>query len=593
MWSFRCVTLIALGMWVCGIRGAGANEPELEVHPHQEPRVLNNFVTRLLRVENLAEDRTHVFTIERSRTGWLFFRVAAWAGRSGEVKVTLESADADDSTDIEVTTFSAGDKRTVEVMRHVVGGRYRVRVTLKDAELSFLDVRKIPIIIYERVPGGFRNMAGFPEYDRKWLERCGMLSSVNTIGTYDGFRWMGAWQKEGKHAIRIGGNIGGLKSEERAYQHWLSCMVNPGGNNGTIIDEIYPGLKERFPFFIKALKRLRKDMPDRVCYFYLAGGADELRPFVEPLKDRNFYFALEEQFYERRTLKEVEELGFAKRWVSGFTKYFPNFSEHCIHSVGVLSGPSDTKYNDDVFPSVDFKVLRDLHFYELATDPIHAGAAGVEIYQSVYCEEEYLRWCAKLFRHYAIEGSRERLSQDPYELTHIENPDFENALEGWTIEPAAPGSMEVRELKGYGFDVQGRHGHVGDHFLWTKRSTTKPNVISQDIKNLEPGRHYSIRMYTGDYQNLSTWQIHNVSVRLRGSEIDPSLSFQNAWEHKPNEKFGNKPTYPNYHRYVFKALAPTVKLIISDWHAPSVPSGPAGQELMFNFIQIQPFLMSD
>ncbi|GIS59103.1 MAG: hypothetical protein CM1200mP2_13280 [Planctomycetaceae bacterium] len=33
-----------------------------------------------------------------------------------------------------------------------------------------------------------------------------------------------------------------------------------------------------------------------------------------------------------------------------------------------------------------------------------APAGGVEIYQSPVCDEEYLRWCARLFRHYAFGG---------------------------------------------------------------------------------------------------------------------------------------------------------------------------------------------
>jgi hypothetical protein len=48
---------------------------------------------------------------------------------------------------------------------------------------------------------------------------------------------------------------------------------------------------------------------------------------------------------------------------------------------------------------------------------------------------------------------------------------------------------------------------------------------------------------------------------------------------------------------VFRARSETVKLAISDWqrtyrHAP-VPTAPVGQELMINFIQIEPYLMPD
>ena len=224
-----------------------------------------------------------------------------------------------------------------------------------------------------------------------------------------------------------------------------------------------------------------------------------------------------------------------------------------------------------------------------------APAGGVEIYQSPVCDEEYLRWCARLFRHYAIEGSRERLTGDPYELTHIKNPDFEDGLKGWTVKPAAAGSIATAKIDGYGLNVQGRHGRVGigDRFATTTRSATKPNEISQEIRNLQPGRYYSVRMYTGDRTNLHRWQIHNVSVRVPDAREVPDLTMHMPWMHQPAEKFGNKPTYPCYHRIVFQAVKSTAWLVISDWHSPGVPTGPVGQELLFNFVQVEPYLMPD
>ncbi len=583
------LALILLGSIVFG-RVVFPNE--VVRHSQQRPKVLNNFVTQLVDASELTENSIHEFTIEWPRTGWLFFRATAWAGRSGTVRMTLRRVGAPETTQpLAVMTYEAGEKGTRESMHHVRDGTHTLRVELEDAEMNSLDVRRIPIIIYERVPGSFRAMGGYPEYDREFLRRCGMLDACNTIGTYDGFLWMQEWQRTGRHAIRIAGGFSRWKTPERTYEFFRSAIVNPSGVNGMIVDEFYPGQKEKFPLYVDILKRVQEDVPDRVCYVYLAGSGESMRSFVEPLKDTRTFFVLEEQVYERRTLAELQEMGFGKNWVKQFSDYLPNFSERCIHSVGVFSGPNGRKYNDDVYPSVSYKTLKELHFYELATDPLHAGVGGVEIYQSTLCDEEYLRWCAKLFRHYAIEGSQVRLSNDPYELNHLDNPDFEDGLEGWTVDAALPGTVDVREIKDYGMKVQGRHGHVGDHFVWMKRHADKPNVISQEIKNLEPGRHYSIRMYTGDYQNMTQWQIHNVSVQLRGSEIIPSQTIQNAWEHQAEKEFGPKPMYPNYHRYVFKAVTSTAMLMISDWHSPTIPSAPVGQELTFNFIQVEPYLM--
>ena len=43
---------------------------------------------------------------------------------------------------------------------------------------------------------------------------------------------------------------------------------------------------------------------------------------------------------------------------------------------------------------------------------------------------------------------------------------------------------------------------MGDTFLLVKRSDKKPNVFSQEIKDLTPGRVYSLKMITADYQDL-------------------------------------------------------------------------------------------
>ena len=587
----RHIAALAVALLAFGCAPAAALRIE---HPPQAPRVLNNFVTEVLLAHDLKGEGTHRFSIDNPRRGWLFFRTRALAGRAGEVRLSIRPEGGADSPEDLVIEYGRGDHKTVERMRFLDPGRYTVGLRLKDAEVSSLEIRMIPIINYERFHGSFQGMlGGFPEYDRDFLTRCGMLDSINTIGTYDGFKWLKEWQDGGKHAIRIAGGHG--------FDFWDGCM-NSYGVNGIIIDEFYPGISKNFPAWVDDLKRVRQRHPGKLCILYIAGGADALRPLIEPLKDLDFYIAPEEQIYETRlTEQELIEKGFALGWISQFKdSYFPDVSARTVHSVGVYSGPSPSKYNDDVYPDRSWKVHRELHLHELATDPVHQGAGGIEIYQSTMCDEEYLRWMARLFRHYCIEGSSERLSKDPYVLNHLQNPDFEQGLEGWTLEAAAADSVEVRKREGFGVKVQGRHApaDVGDAFLWTRRHAEKPNVIWQEIRNLEPGRYYSVKMITADHGNLHKWQLHNISLHVGDpAVVMPQQCFQTVWRHNPEKEFGNKPTYPNFHRVVFRARSETVKLAISDWqrtyrHAP-VPTAPVGQELMINFIQIEPYLMPD
>ena len=47
--------------------------------------------------------------------------------------------------------------------------------------------------------------------------------------------------------------------------------------------------------------------------------------------------------------------------------------------------------------------------------------------------------------------------------------------------------------------------------------------------------------------------------------------------------------YMNYHWRVFRATRDRALLTISDWSSNQNPGGPSGQELMFNFIEVQPY----
>jgi len=49
------------------------------------------------------------------------------------------------------------------------------------------------------------------------------------------------------------------------------------------------------------------------------------------------------------------------------------------------------------------------------------------------------------------------------------------------------------------------------------------------------------------------------------------------------------PCWMKYYWRVFRAKGTTAELTVSDWTGPNNPGGPAGQELAFNFIEIQPY----
>jgi hypothetical protein len=123
-------------------------------------------------------------------------------------------------------------------------------------------------------------------------------------------------------------------------------------------------------------------------------------------------------------------------------------------------------------------------------------------------------------------------------------------------------------------------------------------LVSQPIKNLQPGKLYSLKMVTADYQELqrgnSAPQTHAVSIALDGVTVLPGKSFQHViasnYAHQLGAFNEQNQAWMNYHARVFRATGPTAKLVISEWASPEAPGGPVGQELMFNFIEVQPYL---
>jgi hypothetical protein len=271
-----------------------------------------------------------------------------------------------------------------------------------------------------------------------------------------------------------------------------------------------------------------------------------------------------------------------------------------IVCLGYMSMPTTETLNLD--PCVDYKVWMDMQFQHIATHRAFRDFYGLMEYTCGYADDETVRWATKLYRHYGIEGKTELLSSQygfKYHLDHIKNPDFAEGAKGWTVEPAEPGAVNTNSLKGFGW-LQGRYPRTaqGDSFLWTRRGADKPNLVSQEIKNLAPGRLYSLKMVTADYQDIlqgrSLEQRHAVTVELHEAALVPEKSFQqpmpNNYAHGLGPFNDQHKAWMNYHYHVFRAARPTATLTISDWLGPAQPGGPIGQELMYNFIEAQPYL---
>ena len=216
----------------------------------------------------------------------------------------------------------------------------------------------------------------------------------------------------------------------------------------------------------------------------------------------------------------------------------------CYHSAPTIS------HNN--YPGCDFRKFLDMQIRHIATHPAFFGLGGLQEYHSGYCDEETVRLMGRLYRHYAIEGNIEPLITDPYELTHIANPDFADGTDAWTVSAAEPGSVKVIAYEGYS-RLQGRFGHkAANTLLLMKRHASRPNSFSQQIRDLTPGRLYSMKMITADHQNLVQGKSEKVknAVNITLGNVDiipgPKKSFQYTFPNSYAHRLGK---FNKVHKY--------------------------------------------
>ena len=579
-----------------------------------EHRRLNNFVTELLHVEGELAAAGNTFTFENPRDGWVFFNSTAHVeGRQG-LLVALKSQTSP------VLRHRPGRPDTVEAMRYLPKGEHALLVrAVQGAALKSLTVRAIAEIIFD-VYGVNPHLSGYGPYDVGFLKRAGVVDTCNVFITSpaaaDDFllEWTAVHGKHVLGSVSAVRQIGGKDvTAETALRFWAGQDDAFAASSGIIVDDFRmdASMDKHGAAWRGALKRFSRERPDRLLYVYIGTeypypgtNGKRLEPFVGELLSTPARFAYEFYLFERETEAEARA-DVARRFLEnmrGFHTYAPEFQKRLIFTLGFLCGTPEMLNRN---PAVNYKTHLDIQFHEIATNPLLDGARGVELYRSTYCDDEYLRWGVKLCRHYCIEGKTERLSSDPYQLDHITNPDFVEGLEGWTVSMAAPESMGRRVLKGHG-RCQGRFppltGPDVDSFLWTKRQANGPNKVSQTLRDLVPGRAYSVKLFVGDYGEMTDMEKlrsakprkHAVHVTLDGAALIEDESINDAIRsyYGLDDERKNKLCF-NFLRIVFRPKAETARLEISDWASATEPGGPIGQELTFSFVEVEPFFMPD
>ena len=615
------------------IPAGGFKSPEGDPRfsPEQGAKPLNNLVFELLSVTPPGFSQ-HSF--RNPREGWVYVRVpplkigsdSVVAARSGPPTVVIDEK--------QVALKAVGEQ--LEAMCYLTEGPHTVAMSPTTGKVDRLDVRAIGELVYAAY-GSNPHIAETGNYNWDYLRRHCLDNFNSIIGdstlTPDGKSTQEAelkeWTDEGKRWFTLEPAPDGIrtktptKTADEAFEYWTKT---PGMSHplmsGIFGDEFGPGHQKLFPMWNEALRRIHADpkFKNRIFYPYISSLTQPLdekdsRPnsrtmfrFIQTNKDCDYRTAVEwyqpeGQSRPGRIIAETDDLQaeLGPEWERAARTYFeqasPGSSTNRIIVMATLSEPGNETC--DLYPKYDFNVWLDCQMQFLATDPAFFGIRGLQGYLSSYCGEEQLRLFAKLLRHYAIEGKTERLLKDPYVLPHLRNPDFENGVEGWTLSPATEASIAPKTATGFG-TLQAKYhapAGVGDAALWTKRNAQKPNLISQQVRNLVPGRLYSLRFITGDYQELlvgnSVRRKHAISIKIDNSEPVVEKCFQAIISNGYFYDFGvfnrNNPYWMNYHQQVFRATAKTAELQLSDWTVQNASKGTEGEELIWNFIQVQPY----
>ena len=188
-----------------------------------------------------------------------------------------------------------------------------------------------------------------------------------------------------------------------------------------------------------------------MVYGYFGGSGNVVnydetgKTFVRTLIDLKYPIALERYIYERPSEKASADA--LQTFVDGIADWEskePGAKQNMLLSFGLFNAPPG---GINKLPNVDFHVWMDQQMNVVANHPVLAGIAGLNWWTSTQADEDSVRFVGKLYRHYAIEGKTEMLTRDPLFLTHIQNADFENGLEGWTLQRGGRGQHRNQEFR--------------------------------------------------------------------------------------------------------------------------------------------------
>ena len=592
-------------------------------------RVLNNLVWELASISPGEVTGSKRITFQNPLRRWALVSCTAKVERDAKLAISIPSIP--NGEDVIVVTGPADG--TFEAMRPLAAGKHELQTAMRGAgTVERLVIRSIPELIYARYGsnphttefGPYSHVDADPDYGAAFIDKH-VLPNVNTLVFSSGQAenpFLKRWHARGGRSLF---HCTVPKYRVKTEDGWKITTRWPSGQEHELItpDEAYDFIAGTAGFSHPGLGGSIADEfgnSDPYCAAY-AQAVRKLAATPE-YKDRLFYpyanhlytgaegIALTEALVEadstiawKRYLKTQADGQAARHFLQqelvdrawDYRRAVPEALSHIAVCFGYFSAPNEFLNTN---PGVNYKKYLDMQVNIVANDPAFWGTYGLMSYLASYADEESIRWLHHLFRYYGIEGNTAPRCTDPHDLRHMRNGDFADGTTGWTIRPAEEGSVRPTKQEGLGW-LQGRYPRTseGDTGLLTIRGAKRPNVFQQPIKDLEPGRLYSFRMFCSDYDDMSQEELHAVTVALEGVELIEGKCFDhvghNCYSHAHGPYSTEHPAWFNYTWRVFRAKAPTARLTVTDWKTPSEPGGRIGQRLIYNFAHVQPYFPED
>ena len=576
----------------------------------QGVKILNNLVWELLNLQPGSVQGERIYSFNSPKTRWLYVKVTADA-QTGAIRLSVDQTPKAG----DLIAFEAGEKGSKDAMCFLPAGECQIILQADGpCRIDSLVARSIPELYYHEFAGGpspgehspdsieFAEKHVIPHVNTFMIARGNLDSKRDIFQKYvpTHRRWLTNFVARGMDYFGESYAVSSLQ-ELYDYLTGLPGYTHPDVD-GVIGDEFLGGSDPGYKKYVDVIGMLEAEprYQDRLFYGYCTDiyGGEGGRQFVQAVIDSGGNLVWE------RYLKTMSSESAARQYMwehlvtsaRNYREYCPGSIEKMTALLGYYTLPGGHLENST--PTVNFKSHLDVAFNMVANHPVFWGTYGLGGYHSEYGNEETIRWLIKLFRHYGIEGNSEPATDAPYMLTHIKNPDFFHGATGWTLDSAEEGSIRPVFERGFGWH-QARVGRTeGDTSLLMVRNASRPNRFSQEIKDLQPGKLYVLYMFSGDRKDMSKKEQHAVRIQIENGTVVPAKSYTYLFSNG-----GGTNAYPpytqegsawlNYHYQVFRAHGNTAKLVISDWVTDTEPGGPSGQELIVNFISVQPYFSEE